>query len=199
MIKDLKRLAAIFFTLMSGIFLFSSCATIVGGSRYYAHVYVDDHPDAMISYHGIVKGTGSAVFKVPRLDANIFSATINEENCKEQQIIFKQRSFRGWALAATIAFWEGDINGIPLPYGIIVDLSTGALWKPSIAEKGVTKINYKHYNYLIEYTGCKQNEDDHETTIMTKAEKLSQLKSLLEDGILTQEEFDSEKEELLKQ
>ena len=51
-----------------GAFLFSSCATIVGGSRYIAHVTVQDHPNATIMYNNAIKGKGEASFKIKRKD-----------------------------------------------------------------------------------------------------------------------------------
>ena len=168
--------------------LFSSCATIIGGSKYYAHVTVGNHPNANIYYVGNIQGKGYAAFKVPRVEANTFSVTIKEENCDNQKFDFKQRSFRGWALVGTIVTWTGTINGIPLPWGIAVDVASGALWKPDITEKGVTKTDYKHFNYFINYTGCKQ-DDTNKAVIKTKTERLIELKELLDKAVLNQEEF----------
>jgi hypothetical protein len=134
--------------------LITSCATIIGGSKYVAHVKVPDHPYAKIMYQGQYQGDGNATFLVKRSEANRFSITIKEENCEEQTFNYTQRSFRGWAFVGTIVTWTGVINGIPLPWGIVVDLATGALWKPNIYEKGVRKIDMKNYSYTIEYKGC---------------------------------------------
>ena len=39
---------------------------------------------------------------------------------------------------------------------IIPDLVTGAYWQPDVnAEKGVRKVDGSHYNYTIDYSGCK--------------------------------------------
>ncbi len=135
--------------------LSSSCATIIGGSKYYAHVKVKNHPNANIEYKEAYQGSGNAVIKVKRAEANRFSITIKEDGCEEQTVNFTQRSFRGWAFAGTILGWTGLYNGIPLPWGIAVDAATGALWKPNEYEVGVNKIDYKHYNYIINYSGCK--------------------------------------------
>ncbi len=139
--------------------ILSSCATIIGGSKYYAKVQVPDHPKAKIEYHGNYQGTGEAVFKAKRIEADYFSVTIKEKGCEKQTKNFTQRSFRIWAFAGTVLGWTGLINGIPLPWGIAVDVATGALWKPDINEKGVTKLDFNHYIYRIDYTGCKDKKE----------------------------------------
>lgn len=142
----------IFFILAAGFL--SSCATIVGGSKYIAHVKVNDHPKANIEYMGINQGKGNASFKVKRSQANKFSVILKEDGCEDQTYNFKQRTFRGWAFVGTVVTWTGLINGIPLPWGVAVDLATGALWKPNINEKGVSKLNYKNYIYKIDNYKC---------------------------------------------
>lgn len=142
-------------TLLAAYGLLTSCATIIGGSKYYAHVKVEDHPNAKIEYKDVYQGTQNASLKVKRKEADKFAVTIKEEGCKTQNIGFQQKKFRGWAFAGTVIGWTGLYAGIPLPWGVAVDLATGALWKPDIDEKGVTKLDYKNYNYQIDYTGCK--------------------------------------------
>jgi hypothetical protein len=135
--------------------LMTSCATIIGGSKYNAHITVKDRPNATITYKNGLVGKGTASIKVPRREANQFYLKIKEEGCKTQIDSFTTRSFRGWALAGTLIGWTGvTTTGIPLPLGLGVDLATGALWKPNVSEKGITKLNSKNYNYLINYKGC---------------------------------------------
>ena len=133
----------------------TGCATIVGGSKYYAHITVKEHPRARIEYNGAFVGNGFALVKAPRAMANRFSLTIKEEGCEEQTFNFIQRKFRIGAFAGTLVGWTGVYQGVPLPWGIALDLTTGSLWKPSIEERGIFKIDYKHYNYLLDYEGCK--------------------------------------------
>ncbi len=83
--------------------------------------------------------------------ANRFSLIIREKGCQEQNFNYTGRTFRGWALVGTIVTWTGS-NGIP--YGVVLDLATGAFWKPDATEKGIVKHNYKNYQYIINYTGC---------------------------------------------
>ena len=144
---------------ISTIFL-SSCATIIGGSKYNAHIVVVDRPNAKIVYQGEVKGTGNATIKVKRNEANKFSFTVREDGCNEQQFSYTSRTFRGWAFVGTIVGWTGLIYGIPLPWGVAVDLATGAVWKPNDMEKGVSKEDYKNFKYQVNYTNCSQNKSE---------------------------------------
>jgi len=182
--------------------ILSSCATIIGGSKYYAKVQVPDHPNAKIEYKGDYQGTGEASFKAKRKEANNFSVTIKEEGCETQTKDFTQRKFRGWAFAGTVVGWTGLYSGIPLPWGVAVDLSTGALWKPDINENGVTKQDFNHYIYRIDYTGCKDRTNtkkELKITTKSKADRLRELKQLLDEGILTQEEYEKEKKKILEE
>lgn len=131
--------------------LLPGCATIVGGSKYYAHVVVD-RSNAKIIYEGETMGTGSATFKVKRKDANKFSFSVKEEGSPEQKYNYTTRTFRGWSFAGTIILWTGMVNGVPLPWGVVLDLITGAVWKPDVRVKGVKKEDYKHFRYNVEYT-----------------------------------------------
>jgi len=142
--------------LFAAFSLITSCATIIGGAKYNAHVKVPDHPSAKITYNGTYQGEGNATFKIKRREANKFSVSVKEESCDEQTFNFTQRSFRGWAFFGTLVGWTGLYSGILLPWGVAVDLATGALWKPNITEKGVTKFDMKNYNYILEYKGCKK-------------------------------------------
>lgn len=134
---------------MAGSFVFSSCATIVGGSKYNAHVDVLNRPKAKIYYNGEEKGSGYASFKVKRKEANMVSLTIKEEGQQDQIINYTSRTFRGGALVGTLLMWTGIIQGIPIPWGLAVDLATGALWKPNIHERGIIKEDYKNFRYII--------------------------------------------------
>ena len=181
-----------------------SCATIIGGSKYWAKIQVPNHQNAKIDYKGIYQGTGEASFKANRSEANQFSVTISEEGCETESKKFTHRSFRGWAFVGTVVGWTGlTVNGgpwLPIPFGVIVDAGTGALWKPDINEKGVSKQDYKHFNYYIDYTGCKSKtstiikQDSGSNSI---SDKLRELKKLLDEGVITNEEFETGKKKIL--
>ena len=137
--------------------LLTSCATIIGGSKYKAHIVVADRLNAKIVYQGEVIGTGNATIKVKRKEANKFSFTVKEDGCKEQKYDYTSRTFRGWAFVGTIVSWTGLINGIPLPWGVVIDLATGAVWKPNTRERGVSKEDYKNFRYQVNYSNCSQS------------------------------------------
>jgi hypothetical protein len=153
----MKNLFYIFMLLAVGSFILPGCATIIGGTRYYAKVQVPNYPDAKIEYNNTYEGTGEASFRVKRKEADNFTVTIKKDNCASQTVRFTQRQFRGWAFAGTL-LCTGLVYYIPIPVGVIVDASTGAWWKPDITEKGVTKQDYNHYIYSINYTGCKKKD-----------------------------------------
>jgi len=138
--------------------LSQSCATIVGGSRYNANVIIKDHPHALIAYKGEYKGTGRAFIQAKRKEANTFSVSVKEEGCKEQIVNFTSRSFRGGAFVGTVILFTGIASGVPLPWGVALDLATGALWKPNVNEPGIVKVNHKLYMYSINYSGCSKRD-----------------------------------------
>jgi len=140
--------------------LLTSCATIIGGSKYNAHIVVADRPNAKIVYQGEVRGTGNATIKVKRNEANKFSFIVKEDGCNEQKYDYTSRTFRGWAFVGTIVGWTGVLNGIPLPWGVVTDLATGAVWKPNSMEKGVSQEDYKNFKYLVNYTNCTQSKSE---------------------------------------
>lgn len=133
----------------------SSCATIIGGSRYNAHIRVSNDPRAKITVDGQFVGRGEAVVPVKRSMANKFSFVVESDECDPEPHTYTTRTFRGWAFFSSLIFWTGSTSsGIPLPFGIVIDAATGSLWKPNTNERGVTKINYKNFQYLVTYNGC---------------------------------------------
>lgn len=146
--------------LLISISCLSSCATIFGGARYNATVVVNNKPNATIIYQGENVGRGKAYISVKRKEANKFSFIVKEDGCEEQKYSFRSRTFRGWALFGSLITFTGTINAVPvLPIGAIIDVSTGAVWKPDVYEKGVIKQNYKNYKYLVDYTKSCQPEN----------------------------------------
>jgi len=142
-------------TILIPTVLFSSCATLLGGANYNAHVVVNNnHPNAEIIYQGKTKGYGTATFKVPRGEANKFSFTVREKGCQEQTYDYKFRTFRTAAFLGTVAVWTGiGIASSPVVAfcGPIVDFATGAIWKPNVVEAGITQENVSTFKYLVDY------------------------------------------------
>lgn len=182
-------------------FTFSSCATIIGGAKYNAKIQVPNHPTATITVNGDYAGQGEANILVKRKDADKLTVTVKEENCEPETTRFNRKSFRGWAFAGTVLGWTGLIEpGIPLPWGVVVDGCTGAWWKPDETEPGVRKIDYDHFLYIINYGSKLEQKDEMKTEKQdtgSKNDKLRELKQLLDDGVLTQEEFEKEKAKIL--
>ena len=165
---------------------------------YKAVVIVPGHNNAVITYNGKVIGKGTAKIKIPRIKANRVLFTVQDENCEPQKFYFTSRKFRGWSLAGSIFFWTFLVGSVLLPIGTVIDLATGALWKPNNNEPGVYKKSYKNYEYQLFYNNCSPKKEE-PTAIKTKdkIQMLLDLKKLLDQNILTQEEFDKEKSKIL--
>ena len=184
---------------------FSSCASIVGGTKYFAHVRVAGSQDAGIYVQNRLQGRGEAVFQVRRKDANKFSFTVKKDGCEDQSFNYRARTFRGWALVGSAVTFTYYV----VPIGVIVDLLNGSYWKPSLFERGVSKMDYKHYAYNVDYTGCKIQENKQviiqevKPSLLEnakgKADRLREMKKLLDDGILTQAEYEKEKAKILEE
>ncbi|MEQ8519618.1 MAG: SHOCT domain-containing protein [Cytophagales bacterium] len=182
---------------------FSSCATIFGGSKYIAHINVKDQRDAEIIYKKRTIGYGTANQLVPRREADNFTFTVSKEGCISQEYKFESKTFRGWSLVGSIIFWTGIVSpGIPLPYGVILDGATGAWWKPNVAEPGISKGDYKNFYYTVSYDGCYNPFNASEEVIsdeeLIKFQKLRELKGLLDQGVISKEEFDIQKRRILE-
>lgn len=181
-------------------FTFQSCATICGGARYNATVKVPDHPMAKITVNGEYKGQGEVHFLYGRRNANELTIVVEEENCEPETTQFKSRVFRGWSFLGTIILDQIE--------GVIIDAATGAWYKPDVKEPGITKIDYDNYLYTIPYSAKPKKEvtpplvEPKKETVnavpKSKADKLRELKQLLDEGILTQEEFEKEKKKILE-
>jgi len=198
---------------------FSSCATIVGGAKYNAHVEVPDHPDAKITVNGQYLGNGQVTASLNRIDCNQVNITVQDGNDEPQTTMFSGRKFRtGTLIADILAFFPG---------GLIIDAITGAWWRPDEGDSRITRQNVKNYLYTITYRpttikpftstpplSLPDTQNPTSDTIVeptvspssvapsqpltkTKAEALRELKQLLDEGVLTQEEYEKEKAKLL--
>ena len=78
---------------------------------------------------------------------------MQEEGFPAQKYNYTTRTFRGWALVGSLVVWTFKVKGSPIliPAGILVDLATGAVWKPNVHEMGVFKKDYKNFKYIIDY------------------------------------------------
>ncbi len=137
-----------YFKLVSIITLFtfglSSCGVMFGGSKYYAHVIVEDHPDANIYVNGEKIGTGKANVLYPRKEA--FDVEITQDGCEPiKRTYFNE--FRTGNFILSVLSW-----GV---VGIAVDLGTGASFRPGLAQYPNTKkLDINNYAYFIDYPDC---------------------------------------------
>ena len=162
---------------------------------------------------------------INRKEANMLNVTVQEGDDEPQTTLFTGRKFRGGTLACDILllWWVPPVFG-----GVIVDAITGAWWKPDANEAGVSKIDNDNYLYTITYRPTSTKpittnppvsapipQEPATNTVVnpnitppsvtptqsltrTKTEALRELKQLLDEGVLTQEEYDKEKAKLLE-
>lgn len=199
---NMKRILISLCPAIVALFVLSSCATLFGGSHYVAKVTVPSHPDAVIAVNGAIKGKGEVNVDVKRRDADKLSIQIEEPGCEPELFSFYNKTFRGWTFAGSLLFLTGAIGSIPIPWGILVDGISGAWWKPDINERYVSRQGYDHYTYTLPYkavplTSIEQEPAELKQESNDKVKLLRELKALLDDGILTIEEFEKEKAKIL--
>lgn len=184
------------------LFSFSRCATIIGGSKYNANVIVRNHPQASIQHNGVSYGYGIASIKLPRNKASELTFVVKEEGCEEQTFTYSSKVIRGWALVGSLLFWTGT-PPLPIPYGGILDFATGAVYKPDVKEPSITKNDYNSFNYALDYTGCGEirtnTPKNKDSNLRSIEERLIALKALYKDGLITKEEYESQKKKILEE
>ncbi len=159
--KQAKTIFLFLGILLTSTVLFSGCASIVGGSTYNAHIIINNnHPKARIMYLGETRGYGDAIIKVSRKDANKFSFIIKEDGYEDQTFNYQRRTFRTAAFIGSVLLWTGITStGIPLPYGPVIDLAFGSVWKPCLYDQGVSQESTKNFKYLINYDSAPIKSD----------------------------------------
>jgi len=196
-----KRSLLLLLVIIAFAMSLSSCAAMFGTKSYTAKINVPDHPDATISVNGIEYGKGEASCVVARKEANKLMITVEEEGCEPEVNSFTGRKFRGGMFVLDLFFtWLP-----PVPVGIIVDGATGAWFKPDVSDPRIQKINGKTYLYTLSYRAKAKNNKSLDSVMVkpvsnegqTKAEKLRELKALMDDGTITQEEYEQEKAKIL--
>ncbi|WP_375578881.1 PEGA domain-containing protein [Marivirga tractuosa] len=158
------------------LLLFTSCATLFTGTK--QKVSIDSDPQgAEVIIDGQKLGVTPTKVKVDReLDALLYGG-------KEIQLILDGYRNLGYELDARLNT-VSIINFVnPLFWGI--DIATGA----------VTKYD-NYYNFRLRPIEGKTN-NPYTSNNMDKYEKLLSLKKLLEEGVITQEEFEKEKTKIL--
>ncbi|MBL4709941.1 MAG: SHOCT domain-containing protein [Flavobacteriales bacterium] len=194
----MKKITQFVFIATLCVYLFSSCATIVGGSKYTAYVQVTNDPKANIRFNGLNIGQGSATIDIFRKDAARTSFEISKEGCPTQTFKFEKRIFRGWSLVGSFLL-APVISGVPIPIWNVVDFATGAYYKPDKGDPRIIKNNYKNYYYNLSYD-CDSPEDysDSSKEVQnTKEGKLIELKELFDKGMITKEEYEKARQAIL--
>ena len=129
--------------------IFSSCASIVGGTKYNAFITVEDHPDAIVYNGKTLLGTGSGFTSIPRKDANKVIFTVQKDGCPAQEFQFRSRKFRFWTFIGDFFMPTAVVGGFPIPFPHLIDFSTGAYYKPNANNPSITKGDYKNFYYTL--------------------------------------------------
>lgn len=171
----MKRIKYI--AILSLIILNTSCATLFTGTR--QNVSIDSNPQgADIIIDGQKMGVTPAKIKVDReLDALLYSG-------KEIQFELEGYKKLGYEL-------DARLNTVA-----ILNLFNPICWGIDIASGAITKYD-NYYNFQLRPLENNISKSITESN-MDKYEKLIQLKKLLEDGVITQKEFDKEKAKILE-
>jgi hypothetical protein len=160
------------------IVLNSSCATLFTGTR--QNVSIDSNPQgADIIIDGQKMGTTPAKIKVDReLDALLYGG---------KKIQFELEGYKklGYEL-------DARLNTVS-----IINFFNPLFWGIDIATGAITKYD-NYYNFQLRPLEFNDTRSITESK-MEKYEKLVQLKKLLEDGVITQEEFEKEKAKILEE
>lgn len=114
----------------------SSCATMFGGSRYYATFEVEGHQEAQVKVRGYGKVQQGEKVKLRRHGKK--TVTVTESGCNEMT-----RSYSNTINYTTLA-------NIPfvLVIGGGIDAASGAMFTPQTGEEVFKKKN-KHFEYVI--------------------------------------------------
>jgi hypothetical protein len=156
----------------------TSCATLFTGTK--QKVAIDSNPQgAEIIINGQQMGVTPATIKVDReLDALLYGG-------KEIQFNLEGYKNLGYEL-------DARLNTVS-----IINFFNPIFWGIDIATGAVTKYD-DYYNFRL--MPLEDNTaNPYTSNNMDKYEKLVQLKKLLEDGIITQKEFDKEKAKILEE
>lgn len=202
--------------------LFSSCATIIGGSKYTAFVNVDGAPRAQVSYNGeIIGNDGTAVVKIPRKTANRITFKVSQDGCDTQKFEFTKRKVRPWTILGSIALapsYSSNPDGSGLfiiPIWNVLDIATGSIYKPDQSDPKIVKGDYKTFYYNLPYKCDVINEiEPYENSSPSKKSnviennsfeknskelKLIELKELFDKGMITEEEYKKSRQAILAQ
>ena len=193
-------------TLFSGLILglallaFNSCAAIVGGGTYSAEVIAQGRKNADIYYNGDYIGTGRAIVEIPRRQANNIQFSVEEEGYAPVTYNYRNRDFRvGAFICDLVLFTSFTYRDVPnptladikmiWPWGVLISAACGSYWKPSINDRGVNKVDYDYFKYVLQPRGGSSAKNS--SAPMSDAalqQKLAQVDDMYEKGIITEDE-----------
>ena len=132
----MKNLMTNTFMMISVSVIMSSCATMFGGSKYYATFEVEGHQNAEVKVSGYGKVAQGEQVKLRRHGAKTVS--VNEAGCEK--------------MTKTYANTFNATSVVNLPFNFLIgagiDAATGAMFKPQTGEEVYKKKN-KHFEYVI--------------------------------------------------
>ena len=193
-------------TLFSGLILglallaFNSCAAIVGGGTYSAEVIAQGRKNADIYYNGDYIGTGRAIVEIPRRQANNIQFSVEEEGYAPVTYNYRNRDFRvGAFICDLVLFTSFTYRDVPnptladikmiWPWGVLISAACGSYWKPSINDRGVNKVDYDYFKYVLQPRGGSSAKNS--SAPMSDAalqQKLAQVDDMYEKGFITEDE-----------
>ncbi len=129
--------------LLSMTILLNSCGVMFGGSKYQGTIVAKDHPNAEIYANGKKLGNGQATALFPR-DKDL-TVELKEPGCETKTQTFGT-SFRTGNFILSVFAW-GLI-------GLIVDLGTGASYKPDRKNPSIKQENTKDFTFTVDGPAC---------------------------------------------
>jgi len=139
----MKKRISILALLLSMTVLLNSCGVMFGGSKYQGTIIAKDHPNAEIYVNGKKLGNGQATALFPRNKE--LKVELREAGCETKTQTFG-KAFRTGNFILSIVSW-GLI-------GLIVDLGSGASYKPDHHNPDVKKENDKDYTFTVTPANC---------------------------------------------
>ena len=130
--------------LLSMTVILNSCGVMFGGSKYQGTIIAKYHPNAEIFVDVKKLGNGQATALFPRNKE--LTVELKEPGCETKTQTFN-KSFRTGNFILSIVSW-----GL---VGIIVDIATGASYKPDHHNPSVKKENTKDYTFTVDAPTCK--------------------------------------------
>jgi hypothetical protein len=131
--------------LLSMSVLLNSCGVMFGGSKYNGTITVKDHPNAEIYVNGKKLGNGTATSLFPR--NRDLAVEVRETGCETKTQTFNS-AFRTGNFILSVFSW-----GL---LGILVDLGTGASFKPDHkSNPSVKKESTKDFTFTVDGPVCK--------------------------------------------